>query len=186
MSEFDQLKARQHTRTAIELDIEFVIRPEDREQVQFSGQSSATQGHVIRGITSDISPGGVGMICRQFLPRMCEGTIRIFDPDQRQGGENPNQVRDMISLETEVRVSRVTMLSHSPTYNHGLAFTSPCSEIDKKVNDLVERVERLNQPLSPVEPVEPPTDTQDPISPDDAGLDILSDGMTLPGQDGEV
>ena len=34
----------------------------------------------VAGRSVDISPGGVGMVLAQFLPRMCEGWVRVLHP----------------------------------------------------------------------------------------------------------
>ena len=80
MSQKSGLTVRQHEREAVELSVEFVVAEPHREQVRFSAMSGAAQGHVTRGAATDISPGGVGFVCPQFVPRMCEGTVRVFNP----------------------------------------------------------------------------------------------------------
>ncbi len=80
MSSQSGLRVRQHHRREIELPVEFVIAEEYRDQLRFSSKSSAIDDHSLRGTSVDISPGGMGFTCRQFLPRQVEGSLRVFDP----------------------------------------------------------------------------------------------------------
>ena len=64
------LSVRQHEREKIRLPIEFIVCDEHREQVRFSSSSSAGRPHVIKGMVTDISRGGLGFDSYLFLPRM--------------------------------------------------------------------------------------------------------------------
>ena len=187
MSDYDQLKARQHARTAIELDVEFIIRPDHREQVQFSGRSTVSQPHIVRGITADISTGGMGVVCRQFLPRMCEGTVRVFDPEKHQAGNSVESKPEEVAFEVQVKVHRVTMISHAPSYCHGMAFINPDPDIEQRINKLRQDAEQWYQPPEQVQADQPVansdenTDQTDPII---ERFDLWSDhGQTSGEQD---
>ena len=73
------LSVRQHERGKIRLPIEFIVCDEHREQVRFSSSSSAGRPHEIQGMVTDISRGGLGFDSQLYLPRMCEGKVKIFD-----------------------------------------------------------------------------------------------------------
>jgi len=122
------LTTRQFERDDINLPVELTIVPEHRSQVTLSATAAASSSHVISGIAHDISPGGVGIECSQYLPRMCEGVLRVFD--------NSNSTHTVI-FEHRVKVRRVYMTSRQPTYSLGLAFVSPDPDIPDRVADLL-------------------------------------------------
>jgi len=124
MSSQSGLRVRQHHRREIELPVEFVVAEEYRDQVRFSSNSSAINDHSLRGTSVDISPGGLGFTSRQFLPRLCEGSLRVFDPmpvGTRADGTSIFEV----AFEQRVKVRRVQMTSPEPTYFIGLSFAEP-------------------------------------------------------------
>ncbi len=124
MSSQSGLRVRQHHRREIELPVEFIIAPEHRTQVRFGSNSSAMNDHSLRGMSVDISPGGMGLSCQQFLPRMCEGTLRLFDP--MPVGARPDGTPILeVAFEQRVKVRRVQMTSHEPRYFIGVSFADP-------------------------------------------------------------
>ena len=118
------LRVRQHHRREIELPVEFVVAEEYRDQLRFSSQSSAINDHSLRGTSVDISPGGMGFTCRQFLPRQCEGSLRVFDPMPVGVRADGTPILE-VAFEQRVKVRRVQMTSHEPTYFIGVSFAEP-------------------------------------------------------------
>jgi c-di-GMP-binding flagellar brake protein YcgR len=115
--------------------MEFLVAETHRAQVRFSSLSTAADRHVTRGTVLDVSSGGMGLYCEQFVPRMCEGVVRVFDPTPVGEGADGSPVFE-VAFEHRVRVRRVSMASHDPTYEVGLAFIDPDPGVD-------ERIERL-------------------------------------------
>ncbi len=124
MSPKSGLRVRQHHRREIELPVEFVIAEEHRSQVRFSSSSSAPDPTCVRGTSVDISPGGMGFTCRQFLPRMCEGALRVYDPMPVGTKPDGSPILE-VAFEQRVKVRRVQMTSHEPTYFIGVSFADP-------------------------------------------------------------
>ncbi len=126
MSSQSGLRVRQHHRREIELPVEFVVAEEHRDQLRFGSKSSALNDHTLRGTSIDISPGGMGFTSQQFLPRMCEGSLRVFDP--MPVGTRPDGTPILeVAFEQRVKVRRVQMTSHEPTYFIGVSFADPDS-----------------------------------------------------------
>ena len=75
----------------------------------------------------DVSPGGMGLQCRQYLPRMSEGIVRVLGDK----GE--------VVFEHHVKVRRVYLTDREPVYSLGVAFIDPEAGIEKKVAALVQR-----------------------------------------------
>ena len=140
MSHSSGLTVRHYERETIELTVEFIVCDAHREQVRFSPMSTAVQPHVARGQAVDVSTGGMGLICRQFIPRMCEGTVRVFDPGQTGRGSDGSPVHEIV-FEQRVKVRRVTLASHEPTYALGVAFIDPDPDINQRVADLLKLIE---------------------------------------------
>ncbi|MHC5112894.1 MAG: PilZ domain-containing protein [Planctomycetota bacterium] len=136
MSQTSGLTIRQHAREALELRVEFVVREAHREQVRFSPMSSAPQPHVTRGTAQDISSGGMGLISEHYVPRMCEGTVRVYDPNPVTTAADGSPVYE-VAFEHAVRVRRVTLASHEPTYSLGLAFIDPAPDMAQQVDRLI-------------------------------------------------
>ena len=124
MSRKSGLRVRQHQRRGIELPVEFVICEEHRSQVKFSASSSAVDEHTIRGVSLDISPGGLGFSSAQFLPRLCEGTLRVFDPAPVRSNADGSPVHEVAFVQ-RVKVRRVRMIGPEPTYFIGVSFDDP-------------------------------------------------------------
>lgn len=146
MSPKSGLRVRQHHRREIELPVEFVIDTEHRTQIRFSSSSSAIDAHSVRGTTVDISPGGVGFSSRQFLPRLCEGTLRVFDPTPVGTRGDGSPILE-VAFEQRVKVRRVQMTSHEPTYFIGVSFIDP----DAVDPDIGNRMMLLKQNASETE-----------------------------------
>lgn len=108
------------------MPVEFVVCAEHGVQVRFSPQSNTPDHHVLAAIAIDISPGGMGIEARNFVPRMCEGVIRI-----NSGGE--------IVLEQRAKVRRVFLTGREPRYMIGLAFISPPQDIEQRIMDVIGR-----------------------------------------------
>ena len=70
--------------------------------------------------------------CGQFLPRMCEGTVRVYEPGVR--------VDAPLAFEHRVKVRRVSMISHEPIYALGLSFIDPEPELEQQVGHLLRLV----------------------------------------------
>ena len=124
MSSQSGLRVRQHHRREIELPVEFIVAEEYRDQVKFGSKSSAINDHSLRGTSVDISPGGMGFSCSQFLPRQCEGMLRVFDP-MPVGTRADGTPMLEVAFEQRVKVRRVQMTSHEPTYFIGVSFADP-------------------------------------------------------------
>jgi hypothetical protein len=123
------LTVRQYEREELELPVEFSIGDEHTRQIKLSSTSSAPSAHMIRGTLRDISPGGMGFFSTQFLPRMCEGTIRIFDQ------------RSQVIFQHRVKVRRVIQHDRQPTYALGLAFIDPEAGIEQTINFMLGQIE---------------------------------------------
>ena len=136
MSSTTGLTVRQHERDNIELSVEFVVCEKDREQVQFSPMSTAAEPHSTCGRAVDISPGGLGLICQQFVPRMCEGSVRVFDPKPVGTARDGSPIYE-VTFEHPVKVRRVSLASHEPTYALGVAFIDPEPDLEQRVNKLL-------------------------------------------------
>ena len=135
MSSQSGLRVRQHHRREIELPVEFVVAEEYRDQIRFSAQSSAIDDHTVRGTSVDISPGGMGFTCRQFLPRQCEGSLRVFDPMPVGMRADGTPILE-VAFEQRVKVRRVQMTSHEPTYFIGVSFADP-DNVDPDIGDRI-------------------------------------------------
>jgi hypothetical protein len=85
----------------------------------------------------DISPGGIGLESRHFVPRMCEGTVRIID-----GGE--------VLLEQRAKVRRVYLGGREPRYMIGASFMNAPDDIERRIAAIASRFDIVN--LSAEEP----------------------------------
>ncbi len=134
MAQARGLRIRQHERCEIELPVEFVVSDEHRSQVRFSSVSSAVavDDGALRGTSIDISPGGLALASRQFVPRSCEGVVRVFDttPVGTRGDGTP--ILQLI-FEQSAKVRRVRMLSHEPLYKVGLSFLDLDPQMERKI-----------------------------------------------------
>jgi c-di-GMP-binding flagellar brake protein YcgR len=130
------LTIRQHERETLSLRAEFVVAEAHREQVRFSSMSNAAEPHVTRGSATDISSGGLGLLCPQFVPRMCEGRVRIYHPKPVGTAKDGSPIHE-VCFEHSVKVRRVILSSHDPEYALGMAFIDPAPDIEQQVTTLL-------------------------------------------------
>jgi hypothetical protein len=143
MSKTSGLTVRQHEREGIQVPIEFVICEEHRAQVHFSSTSSAIGQHAVKGQAVDISPGGMGLELRQFVPRMCEGIVRVVMPATIQI-EGSAELSNAILFEHRAKVRRVFLTGRDPIYTIGLAFLNPGTEVDAQIAELLQQVKQMS------------------------------------------
>src|SRR5688572_18035411 len=141
MAQTSGLTVRQHEREGIEVPVEFYVCPEHGSQVHFSSGSAAQGQHVIRGKAIDISSGGMGLEFRQFLPRMCEGTVRVFAPNPMLDGDGAALYEPV--FEHRVKVRRVYLVGREPLYSMGVAFVNHGPDIDERITKLLLRIKSL-------------------------------------------
>ena len=134
MSQPDMDAIRQHERQAIDLPAEFEVCPEHREQVRFSAAASTSQSHIIQGRVVDLSMGGLGFICEQFLPRMCRGTVRVFDPASVNAAEPGTPI-----FKHDVKIFRVSLIRQPLSYSMGTGFVDPAPHLMKRIKKLLKR-----------------------------------------------
>ena len=150
MSSQSGLRVRQHHRREIELPVEFIVTEEHRHQVRFGPNSSALDDHTLQGTSVDISPGGMGFTCSEFVPRMCEGQLRIFDPLPVGTRPDGSPILE-VALEQRVKVRRVQMTSEEPVYFIGVSFADP----DSVDPDIGNRMALLKQQAAEMNPSVP-------------------------------
>lgn len=137
MAQISGLTVRQHARKDFDLAVEFAIADRHQEQVRFSPMSTAKDQHATRGRAMDISTGGMGWSSEHYLPRMCQGIVRVFDPNPVGQSADGSPIYQ-VAFEHRAVVRRVAMISHDPKYSIGLAFVEPGP-------DVAQRVERLRE-----------------------------------------
>jgi hypothetical protein len=141
MAQHNGLTVRQHQRASLNLRAEFEIEEGHREQVCFSSMSSAPRPSMAQGAAVDISPGGVGLVLPQFLPRNCRGEVRIYasHAQTRLDGlaDDAAEPEEPI-FRQPVRVRRVTLASHEPAYAVGAAFTAPGPDLEESVREVLD------------------------------------------------
>ncbi|MHC5004922.1 MAG: hypothetical protein ACYTJ0_17580 [Planctomycetota bacterium] len=135
MPQTSGLTVRQHERQSIDLRVEFAVLDQHRQQVSFSNASSALDSFVIRGRAVDISPGGMGLVFEQFVPKMCEGNVRVFAATPVGKTPDGAPVFDVI-FEHRVKIRRIYMASHEPAYAAGVSFV----DAEPGLEELVEEV----------------------------------------------
>jgi len=139
MSSQSGLTTRQFTREQVHLPAEFVVAAQHREQVRFNATSSAKDQHAITARTIDISVGGLGLSAHQFIPRKCEGVLRLFNPEPSGVGSDGQPIHEVL-FEHVVKVRRVDLTGREPTYFIGLAFVDPEPDIDQRVAGVLDNV----------------------------------------------
>lgn len=135
MSTSRGLRVRQYERWDIKLPAEFIVSDDHIAQVRFSSSASVIDEGIIQGETIDISPGGLAFTSAQFIPRRCEGLIRVFSPmpvDTKVDGQRNLQ----LLFERKAKVSRVRALDHKPSYKIGLSFADLDLEIENKIAEI--------------------------------------------------
>jgi hypothetical protein len=80
----------------------------------------------------------MGLSFKHFLPRMCEGSVRVFGPKPVGIGRDGAPIHDVI-FEHEVKVRRVYLSSHEPTYAVGVSFIDPEPSLEGRVSSLLDR-----------------------------------------------
>lgn len=136
MSRLSGLTIRQHQRLGIEVPVEFIVCDAHAPQVRFSPSSAPAAAHIIRAKAVDVSSGGMGLECRHFLPRMCEGIVRVFHPSAFTSSGDGGSVPQVL-LEHPVKVRRVYLIGREPRYAIGLAFVNPQPDIKQRIASLV-------------------------------------------------
>jgi c-di-GMP-binding flagellar brake protein YcgR len=127
------LTVRQYEREQLEMPVEFIVSDEHAQQIKFSSSSSAAGPHTVKGTVRDISPGGMGFYCKQFLPRMSHGMVRVYGPQS-----------DVI-FQHRVMVRRVRVLDREPSYALGLAFIEPPPGIEQTIETLLNQHRQRQQ-----------------------------------------
>ena len=128
---------------------------EYREQLRFGSKSSAINDHMLRGTSVDISPGGMGFTCGLFLPRQCEGSLRVFDLTPVGMRADGTPILE-VAFEQRVKVRRVQMTSHEPTYFIGVSFAEPDS-VDPDIGDRIMLLRSTGEGTSDRGAAAPPT-----------------------------
>lgn len=124
------------------MPVEFLVCDEHGGQVHFSPASSALGQHTIRGKAIDISAGGMGLECRQYVPRMCEGTVRVFGPEPMGTASDGSPILET-AFEHRVKVRRVYLIGREPLYSLGVAFMDPQPDIDQRIAELLSRFQGM-------------------------------------------
>ena len=130
------LTVRRHERRAVEFDVDFAVVPEHCRQVRFSAASSAATPTTIKGKVHDLSPGGMGLVFRQFVPRMCEGVVRVYGRRRVDALGDGTPDNDVV-FEHRVKVRRVIMANHEPEYDLGVSFVAPEPDLSDRVRALL-------------------------------------------------
>ena len=133
------LTIRHFERREVELPVEFIISEAHQEQVRFSTEASAIGPHSVAATTIDISFGGLGLRTQQFIPRMCEGRLRVFDP-KPVGRRSDGSPMLEVAFEHDVKVRRVSMIGHEPSYFVGVSFVEPGPDLEQRILKLWETV----------------------------------------------
>jgi len=139
MSQTSGLTVRQYERAGIEMPVELEVCETHASQVRFSATSSASGPHVVRGRAVDISPGGMGIESRQFLPRMAEGLVRVYAPDAVRKNRDGSPLLQLV-FEQAVKVRRVSQLNREPLYNLGVAFVGADVDMHNRIASLLELI----------------------------------------------
>lgn len=135
MSRSTGLTKRQFEREAFAAPVEFIVAPDYREQVRFSANSAAAEPHIVRGEAVDISSGGFGLALGQFLPRQCEGTLRIYSPRSRRTLSDRLAMSEVL-FEHPVKVRRIATMGRRPMYAVGVAFVDPAPGMEQTIDRL--------------------------------------------------
>lgn len=135
------LTIRQHEREGVDLPVELIIQDQHCPQLRFAMSAASAGRHSVRGRAIDISGGGMGVECRQFLPRMTEAVARIYDPNPVAGASRDGSPGLQIAFEHVVKVRRVWMAGREPVYAIGLAFVNPTPDIELVVARMLERIQ---------------------------------------------
>jgi c-di-GMP-binding flagellar brake protein YcgR len=140
VSQTSGLTVRQHEREGILVPVELIIGGASAAQVRLSPSSNARTAHTIRGEAVDISSGGMGLRCRHFVPRMCEGTLRVFAPSTNRTGDEGSGDGELM-FEQQIKVRRVVLIGREPAYALGVAFVDPTPDLDRRIDELFGRLQ---------------------------------------------
>lgn len=121
------LTLRRHARNDFDLPGEFEIAPEMGPQVRFTHEVEGASPDRVPVRIIDLSRGGAGWECPVFLPRECEGTLRVRG-SKDAGAET--------LFEQRVQVRRVRMTEGRTDYQIGGVFLG---EVDR-TRAVIERV----------------------------------------------
>jgi len=132
------LTTRHFERREIDLPMEFAVAEPQRDQVRFSPRSGAASAYAVAGRAVDVSPGGLGVRIQQFIPRMAEGVLRVFESEP--AGASAGAPRRAVAFEHRVKVRRIVMCGHEPTYLVGVAFIDPAPDLDRRVRAILPQV----------------------------------------------
>ncbi len=133
------LIVREHERKAVELPSEFTVCREHAAQVHFTPASESISANCIACRTVDISTGGAGIETVHFLPRMCEGVLRVYE-------QSDDAAERTLLLEEPVRVRRIEMMGREARYALGLAFTKRSGDIERRIAKVLARLHGGTQP----------------------------------------
>lgn len=117
------LTVRQHERATLGLRAEFEVADHHRDQVRFNPATSGTGAFVVMATALDVSPGGIGLRSPLFVPRNCEGVVRVLAP----GTGND------IIFEHDVKVRRARLDGSDEGYFLGTAFLKASPDIGERV-----------------------------------------------------
>jgi hypothetical protein len=132
MSERSGLTVRQFQRREVDLPAQFDVAEAHQQQVRFSAASGSVDAHSLPVRTVDMSPGGAGLASTIFLPRACEGRLRIFSttPVEVRGDGSPVYE---VAFEHRVKVRRTILTGHEPSYFVGVSFVDPAPDLEERI-----------------------------------------------------
>jgi len=145
MIETSGLTVRQHERQEVAFPIELDIVPEHRAQVTFSASSGVSRPHIVEGETVDVSSGGAGLSVRRFVPRGTRALLSILDPVAVSARDDGSPIRTAL-FRNEVRVRRVSLSGHEPTYFLGVSFVGDMDDFDSRIANLIARLAESREP----------------------------------------
>lgn len=116
MTSENELIVRRHERFELVLPALLSVAPEHQSLVRFNPAICERDGWIPATLV-DISPGGLGLMTRVFLPRMSIARVRVMR------GQDERQV-----LDVKVRLQRLTMTDRRPAYLLGTSFVDLTEE----------------------------------------------------------
>ena len=134
MAKTSGLTVRQYVRQEVDVPVEFTVDLDYRNQVHFSSSSGAIDTHTFEAKSVDLSPGGAGVSSKKFIPRGCAGQLKIF-------AHKPNStVKGEVIFEHAVKVRRVYLTGHEPTYFLGMSFIDPADDFNDRFQGVLEQI----------------------------------------------
>lgn len=132
MASGNGLSTRQFERGSVNLPARFVIDPDHHSQIRFGATALSATQDTVQGRIVDFSSGGVGLMLPHYLPRLCRGTLRVYEPGcESSDGDAVGEGRPI--FEHRVQVRRVRLAGHDPSYSIGVAFVEPDSALEGRV-----------------------------------------------------